>query len=309
MGKGGCRGADLTEPDRGAVGDRRVAGVDAAGRSGLRRAVGVVVAFSVGLAVAWSLQPRPPGSPTAVLDPTATTGSTPQSAPSADRQGRAPAASAPTARAAVEAFLAAEVADDFDRSFSHLATSEQDAYAGPADWREAHGHMPDITGFRVVADDPVTTALTLRSVLDPVLGLVPARATVVWRVTGGDDGWGVMYAESDFQALYPPEAGAADAAAAWARDRRACQPAEPVLVGALSLADDLCGATGEIRVALPAHVTDDASAAALVDAFGPEALDWARVVRLRSPTPMDVLLAPVADTWTVIGATPVWPTP
>ena len=43
------------------------------------------------------------------------------------------------------------------------------------------------------------------------------------------------------------------------------------------------------------------SAAVVTNAFGPAAAQWARVVSLDGPLPLDVVTAPMGDRWLVVG--------
>lgn len=302
----------------------------------LRSVAAVAAAFALGLTVAWlgergsgpsdRTQPaaeRPVGAAPgrgdadgAAAPPTVGPGeggpeprSDPRSEPWSETASAAKTATAP--RDAVAGFLAAEAVDDFDASFSYLAAADQAAYAGPADWRAAHGRMPDILGFEVTAvdDDTVTTSVTLDSALDPVLGLVPARASIAWEVVEEAAGWRVTYGEAVVTPRYPPDAGAARAAAAWAAARQACEPDAEIRVGSLSLPERLCGADGEVVVGEPEPLGPAGGSSDLVAAYGPEAVEWARIVPLRSPERLRLLLAPVDDTWLVVGAEAARSTP
>jgi hypothetical protein len=41
----------------------------------------------------------------------------------------------------------------------------------------------------------------------------------------------------------------------------------------------------------------------VLNAFGPDAAAWARVVDVRRPAPLQVVVAPVDDKWLVVGVT------
>lgn len=216
-----------------------------------------------------------------------------------------------SARAAALAFLEAEAARDFAASFALLSAADQEAEAPVAHWRQRHADLPPIEGFDVTAvgrrgEDVVAVAgLELRSSLDEFAGLVPARAEGSFVLAEEDGGWRVRFADSTIVPHYPDDADATSAAAAWAAAQQRCEePAGPYdgpQYGVPALATALCGIDADVAVGDPSDLPDGDEAAPFVAAFGPEVFGWARVVPVTGPTPLRVVLAPVDDTWTVIG--------
>jgi hypothetical protein len=242
--------------------------------------------------------------PTATSDPAAT--------PSAPRPGRTLASSS-SPEAAVAAFLSAERAGDFAGSFALLSGTEQ-RRSDLTEWTARHADLPEIVDFRVTgAPRPttgrveVTARATLRPLLDEVVGLVPATADLTLATVREGDGWRVMFSESRFAPVYLDDATAAGDTRDWVEQRAGCAPAEEYAggllgAGAVTLAAQLCDADGAIAVGAPERLPDSPDSDPYVAAFGPDVLDWARVVPVSSPAPIDVVVAPVGERWLVIGA-------
>jgi len=212
-------------------------------------------------------------------------------------------------QAAVEGFLTAEALGDFEASYAFLSQTDRVAYATPALWVAAHRDFPLVTGFEVeaVTDATVTTLTAYRSTLDPVLGLIPARARGTWATVEQDGGWRVSFQDSTIQPLYPSDEGVAAAAQTWASAALECRAeaqVEGVLLGAPGLAAELCDAEGELALGPVGVLTDGTETTALLSAFGPEVFTWARVVPMEGPIAMQVVLAPVEDIWQVFSVLP-----
>lgn len=213
--------------------------------------------------------------------------------------------------AAVTSFLAAEVAKDFTASFPYLAAEDRTQYPDATRWQAAHRNLPPVAGFRVEGVRPgdggnqiVSVLLSLDSRLDPVLGLIPARAEFQMVAVPAGDTWTVAYGQSLLRGLYPDDAEAVDAARDWAATTQACEPAEQydgILFGVADLAEQLCDTEGEVTVGDPTRLPPNGGGTGLTSAFGTEAIAWARVVELTSPTEFSIVLAPVDDRWLVVG--------
>ncbi|MET1001044.1 MAG: hypothetical protein ABWZ15_04475 [Acidimicrobiia bacterium] len=225
-----------------------------------------------------------------------------------------PAAVATTARAAVDAFFAAEQRDDFAASFNQLSSDDQEHYGSPAAWEQAHRDIPEVTGYAITGVEEtaggaeVNVDLSLRAGLDEVVGLTPGRATAAVSSIAQSGGWRVQFAASTLTPRYADERGARDAVVAWARDRQACTDVAArewsgglLGVAAEARAAALCETDGEIRATDPATLDAALGVEPVLAAFGPEASVWARVVTVQAPLHLDVVTAPVGDEWIVIG--------
>lgn len=214
---------------------------------------------------------------------------------------------------AVASFLAAEVERDFDASFAYLTADIQSRLNGnPQQWRAEHRQFPTVTGFEVLevterdGDPVVRTALALDSKLDPVVGLIAARAEAFWVYEETDDGFRVDYDESFLRQLYPTDDGARDVALAWAeavRDGDAPGDLQGVktLYGPQYLEQELVTGEGVFDVGDPVSLPPDGGSSDLVSAFGAEVVGWARAVPLGGAADVTVVLAPIEDEWRVIG--------
>jgi hypothetical protein len=222
-------------------------------------------------------------------------------------------ASAPAASPAdaVTAYLNAEVARDYAASFGLLAGADRQQVVSPAAWRATKSRAPRLTGFTVAtpttsgdARSTVITDVTLEPAVDPILGVVPAKARITWTPVAEDGGWRVSLQGSTFEPQYPSDAGAAPAALSWVQSRQACAPeaAADRLVYEPDLPGALCGVSGTFQAGAAMPITSFANPAPVFDSYGPDAAAWARVVHVTGPTTIDVVTAPLGDDWVVIGA-------
>lgn len=284
-------------------------------------ALTLAVGLGIGLGIAWlaggqrdgGSQPSVqaldvPGDAAAAAD-----GGAPAApAPAPPEEGSAPpVASATSPEAAVEGFLTAEALQDFEASYEYLAQVDRETtYGTAAGWVAEHADLLPVTGFEIEAVEggDVTTITALDSRLDPVLGLVPARARGTWTTVEEDDGWRVSYSSSTLEPLYPSDEGVEDAARTWAGAAQECTGGEVdgpgSLLGQPALADELCGAEGELVLGAAGVLTDGPDTTVLLNAYGPEVFTWARVVPVQGPVELRLVLAPVDDAWQVFGILP-----
>ncbi|MGH8984884.1 MAG: hypothetical protein ACRDY6_13560 [Acidimicrobiia bacterium] len=221
-----------------------------------------------------------------------------------------PAPPAPNPTTALDSFLSAEARDDYATSYGLLSKPDRDEIGSSDEWVAAHGELPNVTGFvlGVVRVDgasaEVEANVTFESTLDETRGLVPSRARAAWVAVAEDGGWRVAHSQSRLTPQYPDEQGAVRAADTWVEARRSCDVAteyEGGLVGAAGPVEALCDTRGPVRVGAVGALEPDAGVEPFLAAFGPDVLSWARVVPVISPVPLAVVLAPVADSWLVIG--------
>lgn len=221
-----------------------------------------------------------------------------------------PGAAAPSPQAAVEGFLAAEVAGDLASSFGYLSAEARSNFGSPAGWTANHAELlAPVRAYEVeeVDDTEVVTLVTFEPGLDEVMGLVAERTRVTWATSEEAGSWGVDLDASTLEPLHPSDETAPEAVAVWAEAHQACEEDprtwEGNLRGSPALAEALCGATGEVEVgpALPLSAVD---AAPFLAAFGPEATTWARVVAVTAPVPLRAVVAPIGQEWLVIGVLP-----
>jgi hypothetical protein len=218
----------------------------------------------------------------------------------------APAPAAPSPLAAVDTFLALEAKQDFAGSFGYLAAADRMRRRTRPEWVADHDHLPPVIAFRVVGVDAtnVRVELQLRAGLDYVRGLTPAHALATVTAAPEDGGFRVAYASSVVTPVYPSDASAAGAVRQWAEGRQACRHAPELaggILGAGYLADGLCGARGAVTVGEVGPLPDSPAVEPLLAAYGPDVASWARAVALTSPLQLNVVTAPVGESWLVIG--------
>lgn len=296
-----------SQPPPTAPGDQTVAGPRGSRR---RDAVIVVVALLVGMgAVAGfgALTGSDDAAPSATID--ADVGpATPL--PDGDASV-APGSPAASPQAAVEAFLDAEAAGDFDTSYELLSEAQRAAYGSTAAWTNAHADFFPVVGHRVVgtSDASVTAEVEYRSGLDEVVGLVPARGVVEWVLVEEAGGWSVDFDASAVTPVYPDDETAADAVAEWAATNQRCeeptqyQGALVATADLLAVVDSLCETSDPVSTGA-ARTLDEFDATPLVSAFGTDALAWARAVDLSGPVELTVVVAPIDHDWVVVGLLP-----
>lgn len=295
-------------------------------RSWARDVAILLVAAVVGAAVFFLVAGRDGGGYGEVVDPAlGAGGSEPATTGEADDVARDVEAGAGSdiepvdpeeatdAETAVASFLAAEVRRDFAASFAMLTTNVQQRVGdSPQRWRAEHRELPVVTGFEIVEVAPdgepqVRTVLALDSTLDPVVGLVPARAEAVWVVEETAEGFRVNFDASTLRPLYPDEGPARDVALEWARRLQTGGDVSELegverLYGPSRLRAAVAESTGQFDAGAPLALPPDGGSRDLVAAFGADVVGWGRAVPLGgATTQVTVVLAPIDDEWRVIG--------
>jgi len=145
--------------------------------------------------------------------------------------------------------------------------------------------------------------------LDPFRGLSFARETQTF--TGRRDGAGwLVDADPSVEPVLPPEPLAVEAATSWVTAVQACDKAKAAglqavatLFGSAEGAVGLCGKQGPVTPAGVDRLTPGVASTDIVAQYTTDALSWGRVVRITSPAPFGVVLAPLGDRWRVLGLT------
>jgi hypothetical protein len=216
--------------------------------------------------------------------------------------------------AAATAFLDAEVKGDTAASFRYLSADDRAHHGDAAGWLEDHADLWSPKGYHLSGvtepaggEATATADVTLDPKIDEFVGLVPARATLTLPLVQEGGGWRVVFSDSAYQPQYPDDAGAVAAVRTWAEARTHCDTKaqwDADLLDSPYLADALCGASGQVRLGRPGTLDALDDARAYLDDFGSSAGDWARVVPVEGPAPLDAVAAPLGDTWVVIGTSP-----
>ncbi|HVM00086.1 MAG TPA: hypothetical protein VM324_12405 [Egibacteraceae bacterium] len=283
-------------------------------RRGTTTALATAAGFALGIAItvgpsALRGEPAASGPPRGAQDVQLVT--SPDNEPPGSL-GQAARASSPAAspQGAVEAFLEAERARDWETSFLLLSGADRARFRSPAGWVAAHPNaLPPVTGYDVqgVAGDgdraEVMAVTGFEPSLDPFAGLVPARTQATWVVTAEDGGWLVALGDSRFRPLHPAEDAATDTVRDWVAARQDCRSDAALehhnLLGVPSLADGLCGAGGPVEVGDVERLRA-IDAGTLLAAYGESVTDWARTVPVTAPTNLRAVLAPIGQDWVVI---------
>lgn len=231
--------------------------------------------------------------------------------PDALAEVEGPRERADSPEAAVEAFLQAEQERDYQSSFAYLADAVRLEYGTAQAWAADHPDaLPPVTGFELTgpvtggdgrAEVPTTTSY--RSTLDPVVGLVPARARTSWVAVEEDGGWAVDVLATTQEAVLPPDDAAVSAVQAWAEERQRCGAPEQYtggLRGRAELATALCGAAGPVQATALGRL-QPTDAPPLTNSFGADVMTWARTVTVEGAVPLRAVVAPVDDRWLVVG--------
>jgi hypothetical protein len=221
----------------------------------------------------------------------------------------APAAVLPpaaTPEAAVRGLLDSFIAGDAARSFSLLSATDRAASGPLASWLAELTSRPHYLRYQVVRlqGTSVETDVTIEPRLDEVVGYIPARATVTWPTTLEDGGYRVSLSAAVSEPVLPDDQSAPTAAEAWVTARENCQPGATypgTLLGQPTFADALCHSSGAYRAKTASGLDTFGNPTLLLEAFGPDAPAFVRVVRMDGPTPFDVAVAPLGDDWQVVG--------
>jgi hypothetical protein len=215
---------------------------------------------------------------------------------------------------AVLRFVQAEVGGDTDASYDLLSEADRNAVRSRINWQRMHSALPALVTFTARpkqaepsgADATIIGDATFTPRLDEIGGLVAGRATVAWTVVSEQGGWRVAYQRTSIQPVYAADSGATESARAWLAALQSCAKPDPALeyaggiVGSVGVAGALCNSAAA-KLDAPKRLGDRPDPAPVLAAFGPEADTWARIIRVTGPRTFNIVLAPLADRWIVIG--------
>jgi hypothetical protein len=207
-----------------------------------------------------------------------------------------------------------------DDAFALLATDERGRVGSALRFRELLSEDEPWQSMEVVAPgtgsvgggDVVALRVTHEPGLDEIHGLTAPSVIVQLPVIREGSSWRVRWERRRVESRYAAdEARLQSDVTAWVADRqRSCGAKAPNseyaggLLGVVGLANALCRTTAPPTVAAVGDIYTLDDPQPLLDAFGSASFDWARVVSLSAPTPMDVIAAPVGDRWLVVGVAP-----
>ena len=239
----------------------------------------------------------------------------------------ASAASASSAAAVATTFADALAASKTDVAFSLLTSGDQSRIGSPLRFIELLGREPQWLGSKLDpakarpdpkdSSDDASIALRVEQqpLIDDVRGVVAPVALVTLPMRRENDAWKVRWERRSSISKYgASEDRLAADVLAWATARqKACTKPTAIpdseyaggLVGSPWLADLLCKKSGAPVIGEISDIYALANPQPILDSFGSSSYDWARVVTLTAPQPMDVIAAPFGDKWMVVGISPV----
>lgn len=288
------------------------------------------VGLLVGIGVTYvALRPEPvpsvfsgPPSVQAVDRPAPVSGESGIRLPGAFRP-TAPSAEPASARAALVAFLDAEVADRSGSaearsidSFSLLDPVTQERHGSVAAWRSTRAERAVPEGYAVTAERRVdagvelTVAASRTPSITPFRGLVAAKTTERWFVSRtAAGGWRVRDGRAaSTTPEIPPDAAAVAAAKRWTDGAARCDRSivdlqvEPSLLGSPQLSQVACDAKGTWSTVDIRPVDELGAITPFVAAYGSGVGRWGRGVDVASGDErFTVVLGPVGNEWRVMG--------
>lgn len=213
-----------------------------------------------------------------------------------------------TALASGNSFVDAVVRRDAATAFHLLVREDQLFFGSPAQFGAALARSAPWLDAQVSVTGPSIVATVRRQPqLDDALGLITANATVELSAVNESGLWHVDWRNRTVSA--EPTLASAQAitdVALWAETRQKCQPDSTLehdtgLVGVSGFAASLCKAEGVVSVGDVSSLDTLDDAGPFFDAFGSDVMTWGRVVQLRTPMNMQVVVAPIGERWVVVG--------
>ena len=239
------------------------------------------------------------------------------------RAPRSEITAARSANEAVAAFGTAIVEGRIADAFALLPENEQDRLGSATRFADLLNREPSWSASALDAanseGDVVALRVTQTPSIDEIRGVVGPAAVIRLPARKDASGWKVSWERRAVNQVFAaPDERVVDDVLAWASARQQQCDTVPSpsagaragehsggLLGALWLADELCAKPGAVTSTEVGDIYNLDDPQALLDAFGSDAYRWARVVTLASPHAMQVIAAPLADRWIVVGIAPV----
>lgn len=218
---------------------------------------------------------------------------------------------ADTPAAAVTSFVNAAITGDLDTAWSLVGTADQ-ARLGYKQRIAEQAYASGWKGFSATSTvgDSVVGTLTQTPKVSDIDGVIAAEGNLRVQTIKEGSAYRVLWSRKSIVQLYPELSVAQDDAVssvvgAWTRSRQACDatPAHEFaggLVGVVGLANKLCQSTGDPVLGAVTDLEALDEPQPIIEAFGGTALQWARVVSITAPVPMDVVVAPLGTEWIVV---------
>ncbi len=207
-----------------------------------------------------------------------------------------------------QVFLDAIVEGDAVTAFPLLAKKDRNFFGSPEQFGASLARAaPWLDAQFTTAGSKVVATVQRTPELDDALGLITADSTVTLSAVEESGVWHIDWRNR----IASAEPTLSDARATgdvlrWAQARQACRPVADLeqatgLTGVAGFAPALCGAKGAVSVGDVATLEELDDPGLFIDAFGGDVLRWGRVVTLRAPIDMRVVVAPIGDRWVVVG--------
>lgn len=221
------------------------------------------------------------------------------------------AARADSPAAAVTSFMNAAIAGDVDTAWALVGSADQ-VRLGYKQRITDQVNASGWKGFSVTstAGDRVIGTITQTPKISDIDGVIAEQGNLRVQTIKEATGYRVLWSRKSIVQMYPELSAAQDDAVstsvgAWIRSRQACA-AEPAheytggLIGVVGLANELCKSNGDVVLGGVSDFESLDEPQPIVEAFGGNALQWARVVPITSPIRMDVVVAPRGTEWIVV---------
>lgn len=218
---------------------------------------------------------------------------------------------ADTPAAAVTSFVNAAIAGDLDTAWSLVGTADRVRLG----YKQRIAEQANASGWKAFSvtstvGDSVVGSVTQTPKVSDIDGVIAAQGNLRVQTIKEGSAYRVLWSRKMIVQAYPELSVAQDDAVssvvgAWTRSRQACDatPAHEFaggLVGVIGLANKLCRTTGDPVLGVVSDLEALDEPQPIIEAFGGTALQWARVVSITAPVPMDVVVAPRGTDWIVV---------
>jgi len=220
-----------------------------------------------------------------------------------------------SARAALQALMAAHAAGKFEGGWALLDAAGRAEYPTAEIWAAAQADRLQPVTFRIGAERPgpdgsveVAASVTHKAAVEPFTGLTPGRTQEVWQVRREGGAWRVAADPVEQRPVLPSDDRATAPVQAWVAKLLACDQTGAASLeaggeryGPIDLATLPCRTRGRWTVERAVGF-DTSPDPAYVAAFGPDVQEWARLVPVTGPdASFYAVVAPVGDAWRVLG--------
>ena len=217
---------------------------------------------------------------------------------------------ADTAAEATTKLLRALIDGRYDGAWSMLSPIEQERI-GFKERMASDVVAAGWTAFTITSSTETAVVAEIRQTpkVSDIDGIVAASATVTFPTVNDNGVYTVSWSRRTVNQNLPERSKTSDekvvaTVGAWAAERQKCSKGGAEysggLIGVIGLADQLCNTTTAPTVSDVGDLDTLDEPQPIIDGFGGSALRWARVVTLKEPIAMNVVLAPNGPDWTVI---------